>query len=64
MNPATTPRSSPGILDQIAHVFEHYKDLDEGKWVRVEGWAGVDEAKQEILDSVAMYVNAPEKPNF
>lgn len=54
----------PGILDQIAHFFEHYKDLDEGKWVRVEDWAGVDEAKQEILDSVAMYINAPEKPNF
>ncbi len=40
------------------------KDLDEGKWVRVEGWAGVDEAKQEILDSVQMFKNAPEKPNF
>jgi inorganic pyrophosphatase len=55
---------SPVILDQIAHFFEHYKDLDEGKWVRVEGWAGVDEAKQEILDSLKMYQNAPEKPNF
>jgi inorganic pyrophosphatase len=55
---------SPVILDQIAHFFEHYKDLDEGKWVRVEGWAGVDEAKEEILDSVKMYQNAPEKPNF
>jgi inorganic pyrophosphatase len=55
---------SPVILDQIAHFFEHYKDLDEGKWVRVEGWAGVAEAKQEILDSQQMYQNAPEKPNF
>lgn len=52
------------ILDRIAHFFEHYKDLDEGKWVRVGGWAGVDEAKQEILDSVKMYQDAPEKPNF
>src|SRR5210317_536765 len=43
---------SPPILDQIAHFFEHYKDLDEGKWVRVEGWYGLDEAKQEILDSI------------
>ena len=40
------------LLDQIAHFFEHYKDLDEGKWVRVDGWGGVDEAKQEILNSV------------
>ena len=51
-------------LDQIAHFFEHYKDLDEGKWVRVEGWAGVDEAKAEIIASIQMYKDAPEKPNF
>lgn len=55
---------SPPILDQIAHFFEHYKDLDEGKWVRVEGWAGVDEAKQEIMASMEMFRNAPEKPHF
>lgn len=54
----------PMLLDQIAHFFEHYKDLDEGKWVRVDGWAGIDEAKAEIMDSVAMYENAPVKPNF
>ncbi len=54
----------PSTLEQVAHFFEHYKDLDEGKWVRVEGWAGVDEARQEIMNSVEMYKNAPEKPNF
>jgi len=52
------------LLEQIAHFFEHYKDLDEGKWVRVDGWGGVDEAKQEILNSVKLYQEAPEKPNF
>jgi inorganic pyrophosphatase len=52
------------LLDQIAHFFEHYKDLDEGKWVRVEGWAGVEDAKKEILASVALYKAAPEKPKF
>jgi len=58
-------RDMPGvILEQIAHFFEHYKDLDEGKWVRVGGWYGIDEAKQEILDSIQMYKDAPEKPNF
>ncbi len=51
-------------LETIAHFFEHYKDLDEGKWVRVEGWGDIDEAKQEILDSLQMYQDAPEKPNF
>ncbi len=58
-------RDVPEItLEQIAHFFEHYKDLDEGKWVRVDGWYGMDEAKQEILDSIEMFKNAPEKPNF
>ncbi len=58
-------RDLPGMtLEQIAHFFEHYKDLDEGKWVRVEGWKGIDEARREIMESVEMYKNAPEKPNF
>ncbi|MCK5360336.1 MAG: inorganic diphosphatase [Gammaproteobacteria bacterium] len=52
------------LVNQIAHFFEHYKDLDEGKWVRVEGWGGVDDAKAELLASVEMFKNAPEKPNF
>lgn len=51
-------------LEQIAHFFEHYKDLDEGKWVRIAGWGSVDEAKQEILDSMKMYEEAPERPAF
>lgn len=52
------------LLDQIAHFFEHYKDLDEGKWVRVEGWGGSAEAMAEIVASVEMFQTAPEKPNF
>ncbi|MEQ1601207.1 MAG: inorganic diphosphatase [Methylophilaceae bacterium] len=39
----------------IAHFFEHYKDLEKGKWVKVGAWVGVDETKQEILASVARY---------
>lgn len=52
------------LLDQIAHFFEHYKDLDEGRWVRIAGWGGTEEARQEILASVRMFDEAPEKPNF
>jgi inorganic pyrophosphatase len=52
------------VLDQISHFFQHYKDLDEGKWVRIAGWGGADEAKTEILDSIKMYEDAPKKPNF
>ena len=55
---------NPMLRDQIAHFFEHYKDLDEGKWVRVEGWGDVDEAREEIMASVEMYKAAPVKPNF
>jgi inorganic pyrophosphatase len=54
----------PTLLAQIAHFFEHYKDLDEGKWVRVEGWRNAQAAKEEILASVRMFREAPEKPNF
>lgn len=54
----------PMLLEQIAHFFEHYKDLDEGKWVRVDGWGNIDDAKEEIMSSVSMYKDAPVKPNF
>jgi inorganic pyrophosphatase len=54
----------PLLLGQIAHFFEHYKDLDEGKWVRVEGWGGVEDARAEIMASVEMFRAAPVKPHF
>ncbi|MEW7975046.1 MAG: inorganic diphosphatase [Candidatus Thiodiazotropha endolucinida] len=52
------------LMERIAHFFEHYKDLDEGKWVRVKGWEGAEAAKEEVSNSVQMYKDAPEKPNF
>jgi len=54
----------PLLLDQIAHFFAHYKDLEDGKWVKIEGWEGPEAARQEILDSIKRYQNAPEKPCF
>ena len=42
-------------LRQIQHFFEHYKDLEKGKWVKVEGWGGPDEAHIEIMDGVKNY---------
>src|SRR5574337_1535509 len=41
---------NPARLHTIAHFFEHYKDLEPGKWVKILGWAGVDAAKKEIVD--------------
>ena len=43
------------LRNQIQHFFEHYKDLEPGKWVKVEGWEGAAAAKQEINESVARY---------
>ena len=40
-------------LDQIQHFFEHYKDLEPGKWVKILGWGDADEAKQMILAAMA-----------
>jgi inorganic pyrophosphatase len=60
-----SPRDLPELtLAQIAHFFQHYKDLEPGKWVKVEGWVGPQEAKQEILDGVARYARARKKPKF
>ena len=49
-------------LKQIQHFFEHYKDLEAGKWVRVIGWAGVEAAHQEILGGTARYSDAKSRP--
>ena len=40
------------VLQQIEHFFTHYKDLEPGKWAKIKGWGGADEAKQIILDCI------------
>ena len=42
-------------LDRISHFFTVYKDLDEGKWMKVERWVGRDEANQELARSRARF---------
>ncbi|MEW6314572.1 MAG: inorganic diphosphatase [Pseudomonadota bacterium] len=60
-----SPQDLPRImLEQIAHFFEHYKDLEPGKWVKVKGWLGTQEAKAEILSGVQRYKSAAKKPKF
>jgi inorganic pyrophosphatase len=60
-----SPRDLPeSMLNQISHFFEHYKDLEAGKWVKVQGWVGAEEAKVEILAGVQRYQASPEKPGF
>jgi inorganic pyrophosphatase len=46
---------NPMRLNTIAHFFEHYKDLEPGKWVKILGWEGPQAAIQEVLDGVANY---------
>ena len=43
------------LKSQIKHFFEHYKDLEKGKWVKVEGWEDAEQAKKEIMAGVAAY---------
>jgi len=46
-------RDLPEItLQQIQHFFEHYKDLESGKWVKVLGWGDAVEAKRLIVESM------------
>lgn len=45
------------FLSSLEHFFKHYKDLEEGKWVKVDGWEGKEAAHQEIINSIARYQN-------
>jgi inorganic pyrophosphatase len=51
-------------LKKIEHFFQHYKDLEQEKWVKVEGWFGIEEALEEILSSIARYNALVHKPAF
>lgn len=43
------------LLLTLEHFFEHYKDLEEGKWVKLNGWAGPEDAHKEIVASIARF---------
>jgi len=46
------------VLSQITHFFAHYKDLEPGKWVKVDGWGSPEEARKEIADGVTRFKKA------
>jgi inorganic pyrophosphatase len=54
----------PELPSSIAHFFEHYKDLEPGKWVQIQGWDDGQAARAEILASIQRYKDAPVKPHF
>ena len=43
------------LIKQIEHFFENYKDLEQGKWVKVDKWEGSDAARATINKAVAAY---------
>ena len=49
---------NPLRLKTIAHFFEHYKDLEPGKWVQVQGWVDAEEAKKAIHEGVSRFNKA------
>ena len=42
----------PVMIEQIAHFFRHYKDLEKGKWVTIVRWVGTDEAERIIIEAI------------
>ena len=64
-NDIETVRALPALTrDQIAHFFAHYKDLEKGKWVKIEGWHGPNDARKTIVEGIKRYEESPKKPNF
>ena len=45
----------PLLMQQIEHFFENYKDLEPGKWVKIDGWKGREAAYEVIKQSAANY---------
>ncbi len=42
----------PILIKQISHFFEHYKDLESNKWVKILGWKGPEVAAEMIQDAI------------
>ncbi len=57
---------SPHWLERIGHFFEHYKDLEKGKWVKIGDWGGAEEARRVIVESVKRFESLPaeQRPRF
>jgi len=42
----------PILTQQVAHFFQHYKDLEPGKWAKINGWGDAEKAAQMILEGI------------
>jgi inorganic pyrophosphatase len=43
----------PILTEQIAHFFQHYKDLEKGKWVTIVKWLDTAEAEALVMEAMA-----------
>ncbi len=43
------------LVQQIEHFFSRYKDLEDGKWVKIDGWADAETARKEIQEAADAY---------
>ena len=51
-----SPETVPGqLIARIEHFFAHYKDLEPGKWVRLDGWGDADAAREIVIGSLARF---------
>ena len=46
------------MLQTIEHFFQHYKDLEDGKWVKVDGWEQVEAAQKAVINAIKAYDEA------
>lgn len=46
------------LQDDIKHFYEHYKDLEPGKWVKIPGWRDAAAAREEVVKSIEAYKKA------
>jgi inorganic pyrophosphatase len=51
-------------LDRIGHFFEHYKDLEPGKWVKLSGWGDAAQARALVSAAAERFASAKVKPMF
>lgn len=45
----------PILIEQISHFFQHYKDLEKNKWVKIRGWGDKDEAARLIEEAIERF---------
>jgi len=51
-------------LERIGHFFQHYKDLEPGKWVKISGWGDTAQARQIVTDAVERFRASPDTLNY